>query len=121
MGIQEKEIVELFREIQKEASPPYIASKPPIKQEVVGILTAARVLKQTMEKCTLEVCGAIRGSQPEYEPKLTLGQAIAIIDMDNIAYSESQGPRNDKALEGWDELIDLAQTISGLTADSDHE
>lgn len=53
MGIQEKEIIKLFREMMSER---YGAN---ISIDGLAILTAARLLKRTLEKCTIEICGAI--------------------------------------------------------------
>lgn len=112
MGIQEKEIIELFRKMKAEKGGTKITS------DGLATLTAARVIKRVMEKCCIEVCGAIEQSQPEYELKLTLHQANAIIDMDNHGYSEGFGPKDERACEGWGELLELAELITGRTADA---
>jgi len=53
MGIQEKEIVMLYREMQAERE----GAK--ITPDGLAILTAARIIKQVLEKCCIEVCEAI--------------------------------------------------------------
>ncbi len=111
MGIQEKEIIELFRKMKAEKGGTKITS------DGLATLTAARVLKRVLEKCCIEVCGAIEQSQPEYELKLTLHQANALIDMENHGYSENLGPDDEGACEGWGELIALAETVTGRRAD----
>jgi len=112
MGIQEKEIIELFDEMYRAAQHGQRV-KPDLN--LVSILTAARVIRQTMEKCCIEICGAIEGSQPDL--KLTLHQANAIIDMDNHSYSESLGPETNETLAGWSELLKQAEAITGRKAD----
>lgn len=94
MGVQEKEIVELYREMQAERG----GAK--ITPDGLATLTAARILKRTMEKCAIEICEAI-------ELKLTPQQANAVIHMDNHGYSKSQG---------WDELLTQAEAITGRKA-----
>ena len=50
-------------------------------------------------------------------PKVTITKelAVAIIEMDNIGYSEGLGPV-DMAL--WEGLVELCEKVSGLKADS---
>ena len=108
MGIQEKEIVELYREMQAERGGAKITS------DGIATLTAARVLKRVMEKCCIEVCESIEASQPKYELKLTLHQANAVIDMDDIV--EGIGPPTEEAFQGWDELLTQAEILTGRKA-----
>ena len=107
MGIQEKEIIELFREMQAERH----GAKVTI--EGLAVLTAARLLKRTMEKCAIEICGSIEQLQPETKLVLTFPQAKAVLEMDNIA--------GDVGLEledhaGWDEMVALAEVMTGEKA-----
>ena len=110
MGIQEKEIVELFNKMFVVAQNGQCV-QPNVN--MIGILTAARVLKQEMENCCIEICGAIEQSRPEYELKLTLDQANAIIDMEDIGYGEGLCPDTDETFEAWDEMVELAQIVTG--------
>jgi hypothetical protein len=112
VGIQEKEIINLFREMQTERQ----GAKVTI--EGLAVLTAARLLKRAMEKCTIEICGSIEQSKPDYELHLTLPQANAILEMDRIAYSEGQGLRDKEQCDGWCEMLSLSEMITGRTAES---
>lgn len=112
MGIQEREIIEKYREMLAERGGVNVSA------DGVATLTAARVLKRVLEKCCIEVCGVVEQLQPEPELRLTLHQANAIIDMDNHGYSESLGPEDEGACEGWGELLELAETVTGRTANA---
>lgn len=116
MGIQEKEIVELYRAMETAAATPTSASKPPLKLEVIAILTAARILKRVVEKCTIEVCGAIEGLKQPDKYAMTLHQANAIIDMDNHGYSNGLCSATEEDWWGWNELLKLAELVTGRTA-----
>ena len=54
----------------------------------------------------------------EYTPiKLTKSLAFAIIEMDNIAWSEGLGPETDKSCDAWRELLAQAETVTDQKAD----
>lgn len=110
MGIQEKEIVELYREMQAERHGAKLTS------DGLAILTAARVLKRAMEKCAIEICGAIEGLKQPDKYAMTLPQARAILEMDCIAYSEGQGPETDADFAGWDAMVEQAEILTGEKA-----
>lgn len=109
MGIQEKEIIGLFREMQTERH----GAKVTI--EGLAVLTAARLLKRAMEKCTIEICGSIEQTGTGPELSFNLSQARAILEMDLIAYSEGQGPEAQDH-DGWDEMVTLAEAMTGEKA-----
>ena len=109
MGIQEQEIIDLFREMQTERH----GAKVTI--EGLAVLTAARLLKRAMEKCTIEICGSIEQTGTGPELSFNLSQARAILEMDIIAYSEGQGPEAQDH-EGWDAMVELAEAMTGEKA-----
>jgi hypothetical protein len=112
MGQQEKEIIDLFREMKTERQ------GAGVTVEGLAVLTAARLLKRAMEKCAIEICGSIEQSKPDTELHLTLPQAEGILEMDRIAYSEGQSPRGKEQCDGWCEMLSLAEMITGRTAES---
>jgi hypothetical protein len=105
MGIQEKEIVELFREIKAERHGANITS------EGLATLTMARYIKQVLEKCCVEICGAIEQSQP-----MTMSQARAILEMDRLACGEGQGPETVAVADGWGDTVEQAEILTGEKA-----
>jgi hypothetical protein len=102
MGIQEKEIVELFRKMKAERHGANITS------EGLATLTMARVIKRVLEKCTIEICGAL-----EHPQAMTMSLARAILEMDCIACSEGQGPHTDEDYESWLAMVEQAKTLTG--------
>ena len=52
---------------------------------------------------------------------LTFHLAHAIIEMDDIAYSEGQGPENNEQCGAWDELIRKAEKVTGRRANCNRE
>ncbi len=114
MGIYERDIIEKYREMLTEKGGVNVST------DGLAILTAARVLKQTMEKCALEVCGSIdihREAINSFDFTLTLPQANAIIDMDNIGHMKGLGPEPESR-QGWGELLTQAEAITGRIADA---
>ena len=110
MGIQEKEIIELFREMQAERHGAKITA------EGLAVLTAARVIKRVMEKCAIEICGSIESLKQPDKYAMTMSQASASLGMDWIASGEGQGLNTDEDQAGWDAMVDLAEAITGEKA-----
>ncbi len=89
-----------------------------ISDEALAILVAAKKQDEMSRKVAAEICLSIDNLRPEYELKLTLHQANAIIDMDCIAESEGLGPGGKETCEGWNELLKSAEIVTGQTADA---
>ncbi len=112
MGIQEKEIMEMYREMLAERKGVNITL------EGLATLTAARILKGTMENCCLKICDSLeqlREKINSFDFTLTLQQAMAVIDMDDIGFDEGLGPETKEACDGWGELLTQAEAITGRT------
>jgi hypothetical protein len=112
MGINEREIADTYIKMYSQ-----LAERVPtgtgFGTEVAAILTAARVLKRTMEKCAIEISCSIDQVRP---PSLTLSQANAIIDMEDHGYSEGLGPETETADAAWDEMVVWAEAATGRKA-----
>jgi hypothetical protein len=117
MGITEREIIEAYNVMydemygEEELARGQKGSLP--NENLVGLLTVARVLKRVMEKCAIEVACSIDQIRP---PNLTLSQANAIIDMEDIGYSEGLGPETSLSNEAWDEMLLWAEAATGRKA-----
>ncbi len=57
---------------------------------------------------------ALRGFKMKVE--LTVDLAKAIIEMDDIGFSEGLGPKSDVEYEAWRSLLEAAENVSGCEA-----
>ncbi len=101
MGTQEKDIIELFREMMAERRGANVTS------EGLATLTMARILKRTLEKCCIEICGVLEQSQP-----MTTSQARAILEMDRIACDGGHEPKNNSEIIAWDAMVEQAKNLT---------
>jgi hypothetical protein len=117
MGINEREIAATYLEMYSEVMEGVVGTRASYTDEVVAILTAARILKRVMEKCAIEISGSIDQLRQPSKYAMTHPQAMAIIDMDNRGYSEGLGPKTEEGSQGWGQLLELAEVITDRKAD----
>ena len=110
MGINEREMIEKYREMLAEKKGVNVST------DGIAILTAARIMKRVMEKCTLEVCGAIEGLKQPDKYAMTMPQARAVLEMDCIAYDGGQDLNTDADSLGWDAMVEWAEILTGEKA-----
>jgi hypothetical protein len=111
----EKEVIDAFEDMKCAAIE---HGEKEISDEALAILVAAKKQDEMSRKIASEICMSIDGLRPEYGLELTLGQANAIIDMENnLSCGESPRPEDEESCEGWGELLELAELIAGRKAD----